>query len=176
MDIVKIGQSIKFYRKKAKLYQRDLARAINKSESSVRKYEEGKIQVPHEILNKIADALGVNAYDFMGADYFDERYPNLRKEAAEFEGFVNYIKTLGFAVTIESEAIVMHYEDVVDDDGIVVGHVPVEQETNVNYRLIKDKQTLVYNNTEFDELQAVMREVMDFRFFRKLKEEKKKAK
>lgn len=54
-----IGLKIKLLRKKQGLTQQDLAKKINKTESSIRKYEKGLVAIPLPVLKDIAEILGV---------------------------------------------------------------------------------------------------------------------
>lgn len=65
MDNKAVGLKIKEYRKKKKLTQKELAELINRTESSIRKYEKGLIEIPNSILEKIAEALEVNITDLI---------------------------------------------------------------------------------------------------------------
>lgn len=65
MDNKAVGLKIKEYRKKKKLTQKELAELINRTESSIRKYEKGLIEIPNSILEKIAQALEINITDLI---------------------------------------------------------------------------------------------------------------
>lgn len=54
-----IKTNIKYYRKKRQLTQKQLAALIDKTESSVKKYESGATQVPFDVLTKIAEVLNI---------------------------------------------------------------------------------------------------------------------
>lgn len=104
MNDVDIGKRIKQYRK-GKMTQKELAAKIQRTESSIRKYEKGLITIPLNILEEIASALGVTAFDLMGIEYFDLKNPEVGRQYAEYEGFQNYLQSIGFSVkeTQESE-------------------------------------------------------------------------
>jgi len=61
MDYKKIGKNIKRYRKGV-FTQEELAVEIGKSESSVRKYEKGLVEIPNSVLELIAQKLQIG-YD-----------------------------------------------------------------------------------------------------------------
>jgi transcriptional regulator with XRE-family HTH domain len=65
-DYPKIGERIKMYRKQKKLTQRQLAELIDKTESSIRKYEKGLIEIPNIVLLQISDALDIKAWLLLG--------------------------------------------------------------------------------------------------------------
>lgn len=60
-----IGENIKMYRNKKGLTQPELGKLIHKSESSIRKYESGNVTPSIDILNKLADELGVSINDLV---------------------------------------------------------------------------------------------------------------
>lgn len=59
------GSLIKKFRKRKKYTQKQLANLIGKTESSIRKYEKGLIEIPNSVLNQIAEALNVTILDLM---------------------------------------------------------------------------------------------------------------
>ena len=60
-----IGYNIKFYRKKAKLTQTELADKINKNIRTLQHYEKGDIAPTFDIIKEIAEILGVSPYDIV---------------------------------------------------------------------------------------------------------------
>lgn len=98
MNDVDIGNRIKHYRK-GKMTQQELALKINRTESSIRKYEKGLVTIPLDILEEIASALGVSAFDLMGYEYFDRKNPNVGKQVAELQAFEVYLQSLGYSVS-----------------------------------------------------------------------------
>ncbi|WP_455544050.1 helix-turn-helix domain-containing protein [Intestinibacter sp.] len=69
-----IGIRIKNLRKQSGLTQFDLANSINKSKSTVEKYEAGKIEnIPASTLKKIAQALGVTLEDLLKEEIEDNK-------------------------------------------------------------------------------------------------------
>lgn len=63
---INIGENIKKYRKERKLTQIGLAEVLSKSESTIQKYESGKVIPDTSTLIKIAVALDVNIADLLG--------------------------------------------------------------------------------------------------------------
>lgn len=61
-----IGLNIKSYRKKRGFTQRYLASRIGRTESSIRKYELGIVQIPTDVLEQIASELNTSLYYLMG--------------------------------------------------------------------------------------------------------------
>ena len=50
MDKKIIGETIKKYRKRSKITQKQLAIMIDKSESTIQKYESGEVEAPLSVL------------------------------------------------------------------------------------------------------------------------------
>ena len=57
------GNNIKKYRKIKKITQAELANSTGKSLSTIQKYEAGDVTIPINILDNIAEVLGVSFYD-----------------------------------------------------------------------------------------------------------------
>ena len=68
IDYEKIGKSIKALRNEKKITQVELGNLIGRSESSIRKYEKGLIEIPNSILEDIAKALDISIYELLGID------------------------------------------------------------------------------------------------------------
>lgn len=62
-----IGENIKKFRK-GHYTQAQLAKKINRTESSVRKYEKGLVEIPIGVLEQIADALNCTIKDLIAGD------------------------------------------------------------------------------------------------------------
>lgn len=74
-----VGNKIKYYRTKKGLTQKQLAKLIGKTESSIQKYECGSTEVPFSVLEKIASHLDTyllflldDKYLESAAEYFKE--------------------------------------------------------------------------------------------------------
>lgn len=74
MDNAIVGNKIKKLRREQGLTQQDIAKIIGKTESSIRKYEKGLVNIPMDVIVKLANALNVKAYDLVGenADKIEE--------------------------------------------------------------------------------------------------------
>ncbi len=65
MNFEIIGQRIRERRKILHLTQKQLAEKIGKTESSMQKYEAGKVEIPFSVLENIADVLNVEILELM---------------------------------------------------------------------------------------------------------------
>lgn len=61
-----VAANIKFYRKRRKMKQKELADLIGYTESSISKYEQGLIQIPNTVIDLLAKALDVSPIDLLG--------------------------------------------------------------------------------------------------------------
>lgn len=68
MDNFMIGNNIKEFRKNASLTQQQLADTLGKTESTIRKYENGSIETPLSVLIEISKILSVEIWDLIGVD------------------------------------------------------------------------------------------------------------
>lgn len=68
-----IGENIKKYRKKRNLTQGELAQCINKSKSTIQKYEANDTMPPIDTLGEIADALDIHVTDLLSEDTNDDK-------------------------------------------------------------------------------------------------------
>lgn len=66
LDNKEIGLNIKKYRKSIKMTQQELGNLINKTESTIRKYENGTIEVPLSVLTQIAENIDTNIDSLLG--------------------------------------------------------------------------------------------------------------
>lgn len=75
----KIGEKIKQYRKELGITQKELGIRINKSESTIRKYESGSVTPSMSVIHLLADELNINSDKLLTAhesakltiDYFN---------------------------------------------------------------------------------------------------------
>ena len=116
MNSIEIGKNIKMQRKNKKLTQQELAERIGRTESSIRKYEKGLVQIPIDLLEQIASILEVSPFELMGLEYFDlkdngnllrkalngleELEPLKPKGLWELKALEEYISTLGYEIKI----------------------------------------------------------------------------
>lgn len=88
-----IGETIKKFRKHCGITQKQLANMIEKSESTIQKYESGEVEAPLSILEQISDCLGLNVIELLEADnskFVFEYWAKTDKALADF------CKSLGY--------------------------------------------------------------------------------
>lgn len=90
MDFEIIGQKIKKRRKFVHLTQKQLAEKIGKTESSIQKYEAGKVEIPFNVLEDIAASLDAEIIDLIDDFTYLEMENNIDWERD------NYLVSLGY--------------------------------------------------------------------------------
>ncbi|NPV89530.1 MAG: helix-turn-helix transcriptional regulator [Firmicutes bacterium] len=177
-NLTSIGQSIKAYRKKAKITQSELASLIGKTESSIRKYEKGLIQAPINVIEQISNVFGVTPYELMGAAYWDAKSPEIGEQVKRHENFVLFLESLDYAVEEESGFSTVPMQEVADqipqafkDEFENAETVELEE---ASFVLTHKGKTVTFTNAEFEELQRLTKEVIEARFYKKLLETKAK--
>lgn len=58
----------KKFRRHRGITQKQLAKSIEKSESTIQKYESGEVEAPLSVLEQISDCLGLNVIELLEAD------------------------------------------------------------------------------------------------------------
>jgi len=84
-----VGMNIKQARKKKKLKQKELAALIGFSESSISKYEQGLVQIPGTVLERISKVLEVPLSEICSWDNEFNSNGKLAKEVKIFEEIQN---------------------------------------------------------------------------------------
>ena len=99
MDWSIVGQKIKQQRKKQKITQLDLANLIGKTESSVRKYEKGLVNIPTDVLELIAEKLDITPFALIGPEWWDiqmgpERAEKLHRAVTVERGIIAMLEEI----------------------------------------------------------------------------------
>lgn len=93
-----IGEKIKKVRKAKNLTQPALASLISKSVRMVQKYENDDVTPSIEQIEQIAIALGTTPFELMGADYWDVKHPEIKKQVDTIEGLLSLLTDIyGYA-------------------------------------------------------------------------------
>lgn len=177
MDMKAIGKQIRQHRKLKGLTQEELAKASELSTMSIRRYESGERIAPEEAIEKIASALGITAFDLMGAEYWDKKYPKIAEESKEYEGFIDYLNSLGYVVKdiySPSQIPVEEFEkrgqmDLVSKECEKAGVVPAESHC---LELIKDGKSFILEDDEFSAMLKDTKDIIALKLWQKSQEKK----
>lgn len=88
LNKITIGDRIKEKRRSKKITQKQLSKILNKSESSIQKYESGEVEIPHSVIEEIAKVLDTTAPYLLG-------YDDGQKLLDEIKLFNEQLKQLG---------------------------------------------------------------------------------
>lgn len=105
MTLGSIGSRIKELRKKQNITQKELAILLEKSESTIQKYEADKIDIPPKIMKQIADKLNTTTIFLYG-------YENAQRELDEMKAFNYLLKSIGY----ERYTVGCSNEELIQDD------------------------------------------------------------
>lgn len=148
-----LNENIKRIRKERGLTQKRLGEICGIAEPNIRKYENGKQNPKLETVEKIASALGVSAFDLMGVEYFDLKNPDAGKQYTEYNGFQNYLCSLGYTVKEEPEK-------------------NQEENETCSYAIAGNGISVVLSSKEYDQLQSSTGDLL-FSFLWKKQQHKK---
>lgn len=93
-----IGTNIKNFRKEKNLTQKELAVLVGKTESSIQKYEAGKVEIPTSVLHCIAEKLGHPFIEFYGLD--SEKFMKQINESNR-DPVMTFLNSIGYNVTLD---------------------------------------------------------------------------
>jgi len=103
-----VGENIKRIRKEKGLTQKELGELLDMTQSAIGQFENDKTSPKTDTIEKIASALGVSPSELMKGnsiwEEFDKQYPNAGKEAAKFEDFIQFLKSIGYMVKTVPES------------------------------------------------------------------------
>ena len=83
---------------------------------------------------------------------------------------IKYLEEMGFTVT--GSILKSHHENQIDESGQIIGQSEIADE--IGTVLSKDGLTATFTDVEFEELQAVAKEAIEGRFYKKVLEQQKK--
>lgn len=104
-EIIKIGDKIKYYRKNLKITQAEMAAKLELPRSTYAHYENNTREPSTEILDKIANILGISKFDLLyDIDKLKEQLYEVENKSNSKDYFLEqYIHTLGYEIIKEME-------------------------------------------------------------------------
>ena len=172
-----ISDNIRRIRKEKGLTQKKLGELCKIAEPTIRRYEAGTLKPKLETIEKIASALGVGASALMGVEYYDKKYPDLAQASKEYEGFIDYLNSLGYIINdiySPSQIPVEELEkagkmDIGPEECIESGFVLGESHS---VEFIKDGKSFILEDDEFDDLQKSTKDMIALKLWQKSQEQK----
>jgi transcriptional regulator with XRE-family HTH domain len=154
-----IGSKIKQHRTNKRFTQKELANLIGKkSEVTIRKYESGDIQVPNDVLQSIATALGVSVINLMD---LTEQEDAIHKNNA----LTNFLESIGYNIRFDGEVLEWHYEDVVENEK-VIGRTQIPYNETFTVTINKDKTTVTFTEAEYEDFKNSIEKAIEFEIFK----------
>lgn len=103
---------------------------------------------------------------FAEEEEYEERMADTHRAVAIFR----YLEGMGF--TVSGSILKSHYEDMIDEAGHVIRQDEIADEFGTV--LSRDGLTATFTDAEFEELQAIIKEVIEGRFYKKVLKQQKK--
>lgn len=177
MDMKIIGEQIRQHRKVKGLTQEELAKASDLSTMSIRRYESGDRIAPQEALTKIAKALGVHLRDLANTsmwEEFDKRFDTeaLVKEVKKIEAIQSYLEELGYIVKLSSIPLESHEEEIIDEDGEIIGVATVVDKEIPQYHIVGNGLSVTLSETDFMRLKTSSADLINSFLWQKSQERK----
>lgn len=168
-----LGEKIKAIRKERGFTQKKLGELCGINEANIRKYELGKQNPKIETIDKIASALGISAFELMGSDYFDKKYPEIAQDSKEFEGFIDYLRSLNYIVNTVKEPCKIPVELLPDHIKRENEGQTFEEGETFSIELIRDGESVILQEEQFIELQTEVKDSIEFKLWKANTKEKK---
>lgn len=167
-----VGENIKRIRKERGLTQKKLGTLCGIAEPTIRRYEAGTLNPKLETVEKIASALGVAPPVLMGVEYWDKKYPKIAEESKEYEGFIDYLNSLGYIVKdiySPSQIPIEEFEktgkmDLIPEECIKFGVIPAESHC---VELIKDGKSFILEDDEFSAMLKDTKDIIALKLWQK---------
>ncbi len=156
----KIGSNIKKYRKIKGLTQVKLSELLGKTPLTIQRYESGKITVPIDVLDQIANELDTTYLELIGHDLEEEAE---REAEYALNAAIEQLEDLDFSVDSDEHADTYNEISIISPQGYTIKNIDrnkliaaFDYKTNrLNFRRI-------FDNDEYDEYIIGKNGVSDF--------------
>lgn len=166
-DTMPIGEKIRSLRKERGLTQKKLGELCGIAEPTIRRYEVETLNPKIETVEKIASALGISAFQLMGAEYLDKKYPDIAKKSKEYEGFIDYLQSLGYIVNQVSIASKIPIENVPEEFRAELNGADFAEAESCDLELIKGGKITTLEEYEFQQLHSEIKDSIAFKLWKK---------
>ncbi len=170
-----LGNRIKEERIKMGWSQSELGKRVGCSGVAIMRYEKDSSDESHrepslERIEAIAKAFGITPFQLMGSDYFDKKNPDVSMMVKEYESFVDYLKSLGYAVKeISEESIIPIQEAPEELRNEYSGDGYLEAESySVNVSKGKGVN-LTLSECEFEDFRTEIMKAVEFAIYQRMK-------
>lgn len=172
---VNIGNRIKEERTNRGLTQNELGKLVGCSGVAIMRYEKEASDKDHrepslDMIEALANAFGITPFQLLGNEYFDKKFPEIKKEADEYEAFVQFLYSLGYSVKeipessmIPSEKIPSQFKDECNEEGCLEGE-------SYSFTISKGKKTkITLEESEFQQFQEAIKKAVEFELYQRKK-------
>lgn len=168
-----IGNRIKEERIKKGLTQNELGKIVGCSGVAIMRYEKDASAKDHRepslnMIEALAEAFDITPFQLLGAEYFDMKFPEIKKEVDEYEGFIKYLSSLGYSVKEIPELSLIASENISDEakkecnkDGYLEGE-------SYTFTISKGKAIKVtLEELDFQQFQETIKKAVEFELFQR---------
>lgn len=160
---------LKELRESLGMTQEEFGKSIGVAKSTYNNYETGIRDPKSDFWVAVAQKYNVTIDYLMG--YSDDpRRQDDAENAKRGLAVIKYLEEVGF--TVIGSILKSHHEDITDGSGQVIRQAEIADEFGTV--LSKGGLTATFTDAEFEELQAVAKEAIEGRFYKKVLEQQKK--
>lgn len=139
-------------RKQLKLSQENFGKQIGLSKSGISNIENGTRTISNTHIKIICSTFGVS-------ETWLRTGKELAKTIKELEYFIDYLKSIGYVYSYDVNKVIdSHVEDMIDNDGNIIGQDTIIDDAEYSITLSKDNITSKFTEEEFQELQKKSKE------------------
>lgn len=166
--VTPINERVKEVRKNLNLSQEEFGNRIGLSKSGISNIEKGIRNVTSKHVKLISTIFGIDELWLTTGIKSDENIIRSEKEAASSFAFMNYLKSFGYAVTVEKtgESEKGHFEDETDSNGEKIGQSWIPDEEYYSVTISNGKNTFIFKDKEFSDFQKNVERFISFELFK----------
>ncbi len=145
-DVEIVNTRIKELRESLGLSQEEFGKSIGLSKSGISNIESGNRAVKESYVELICIKYKVNRNWLMYENSIGQQYN-------EFESFIDYLKSLGYFVKIETDEVNQSHQEDVFDGGNQIGKATVIDDETYTVTISNEKTSATFIQKEFEALQ-----------------------
>lgn len=169
--LTNINDRIKELRIRLNLTQEEFGNKIGLSKSGISNIENGTRNVSPRHVKLICTIFDINESWLTTGIDDNVKLETLSNSIVHFEEFRNYLISLGYSIDIQKigESDEGVKEEMIDDQGNVIGQSWLPDEEFYSVVLEKDRVKTEFTSEQFNELQMNIEKAIAFEIFRKVK-------